>query len=168
MGHLRRSNIDRASQYDEKQAQIDLVWEAAAGRIPPELRALVEQAVEHATRLQHVEDFGVERALALQVVDRERRHHGVEAPNAGVQWLGEVVLDELHTLLACKALTRGVQHQLGEVEAHAGRLWAVSAEQAEQSAIAGPEIENAPHVTRHVIEQHALALRTMREIVGPL
>ena len=86
-------------------------------------RGDVLEVGEDPAGLEQLEDLAIERALALvlEVVDRERGDDGVEAPELR-QRLGEVVLDELDALIAGEALARRLEHQLGEVEAHAEHL----------------------------------------------
>ena len=98
------------------------------------------------------------------MVDGHRRHDGVEAPERG-QRLGEVVLDELDALVAGEALARGVEHECGEVEAHAGHRGAVGLEEGEQPPVTGAEVEDARGPAGHVIEQDTLPLEAARVLV---
>jgi hypothetical protein len=42
---------------------------------------------------------------------------------------------------------------------------AISLEQGQQATVARPAVEHATHLTRHVVEQDALALRSARKLV---
>ena len=125
---------------------------------------------ERPAGLEQIEHLTVQRALSLvlEVVDGERGDDGVEAPEgfAG-QRLDEVVPDELDAPFVGEALACRPQHDLGEVEAHAERLGAANQEEGEQTPVARPEVEDAPGVAGHLLEQDALPLRAVRVGVGP-
>jgi hypothetical protein len=78
------------------------------------------------------------------------------------------VLDDLHAVVTGEALARRVEHDLGEVEAHAERLGAIRQEQGEQPAVARAEVEDATGVTRNEVEEDALPLGTARKLVRPV
>ena len=85
------------------------------------------------------------------MVDHHRGDDGVEAPEVRER-LGEVVLDELDSLRVGETLARGGEHHLGEVEADAEHPRSIAAEVVEQPAVAGPDVEDASRVARHVFE----------------
>ena len=122
---------------------------------------------EHAAGLEQVEDLGVQRALAvvLEVVDRHRGDHRVEASHCRHR-RGHVVLDQLDPLIAGEAVACGVEHDVGEVEPDPAKVRPITHEQGQEATIARPEVEDAAHFARHVVEQDALALSSAREFVG--
>ena len=61
-----------------------------------------------------------------------------------------------------------LEHNLGEVEAHAKHLRAIDLEQREQTPVAGTEVEDSMSVVRHMSEQDALPLGAVREAIGAL
>ena len=123
---------------------------------------------EHPTGFEQIENFAIQLALSLvlEVVDGKRRDDGVEAPERG-QRLGEVVLDELDAPVVGESLARHLQHGLREIEAHAEHLATVDPEEGEQPPVARPEVEDAPGLAGHLLEQDALSLRAVRISVGP-
>jgi hypothetical protein len=78
------------------------------------------------------------------------------------------VTHELDPLVAGEPLARLAEHEIGEVETHARHLRTLALEQGEQSAVAGTQVEDAPSLERHVLEQDALSLEAMRELVGSI
>jgi hypothetical protein len=102
----------------------------------------------------------------LEVVDGHRGDDGVEAPQRG-QRPGEVVLGELDALVGAEALAGGREHGRGEVEADAEHAGAIGAQETEQAAVARAEVEDAPDIPRHVLEQDALPLGPARVGVRP-
>jgi hypothetical protein len=58
-------------------------------------------------------------ALVLQVVDHKRRDDCVEPPEVG-QRLGQIMLDQLDALVAVETLMCQREHDVREVDAHAG------------------------------------------------
>ncbi len=91
------------------------------------------------------------------MVDRHRRNDGVEAPERG-QRLRQVVLHELDVLVVREALACRPEHELGEVKTHAEHFAVINLEKGEQAAVARAEVEDAPSVARHMLEQDALSL----------
>ena len=91
---------------------------------------------------------------------------GVEAAESG-QRPGEIVLDQLDTIVAGESPPRRRQHQLREIEPDSSylQLWAIGPQTSQQPAVARPQVEHAPSVAGHVLEQDALALRAVRECV---
>ena len=130
-------------------------------------RGDVLEICEHAAGLEKVEDLGVQRALAvvLEVVDRHRGDHRVEASQCRHR-RGHVVLDQLDPLIAGEAVARRLEHDVGEVEPDPANVRAITHEQGQEATVARPEVEHATHFARHVVEQDALALSSAREFVG--
>ena len=131
-------------------------------------RGDVLEVGEHPARFEQVIDFAAQRplALVLEVVDHQRGDDGVEAPEVR-QRLGEVVLDEFDASDPGEPLARGGEHQLGEVEADPEHLRALPPQVIEQAAVAGPDVEDATGVERHVLEQDALSLCPARKLIRP-
>ncbi len=61
--------------------------------------------------------------------------------------------------------SRCPEHQLGEVDSHAGHLGTIGLQEGEQTPVARAEVEHATNPPRHVLEQNALSLQPVRELV---
>jgi hypothetical protein len=103
----------------------------------------------------------------LEMVDRERRDDGVETSERGER-RGEVVLDELDAVVIGKPLACRLEHEIGEVKAHAAHLAPIDLEKGEQAAVARPEVEDATSVVGDMLEQDALSLRSARISIRPV
>ncbi len=102
------------------------------------------------------------------MVDGHGRDDGVEAAEHAGQRLGEVVLDELDTIVAGEALARRPEHDLGEVEPYPAGLGSIGRRTGEQPAVTRAEVEDAPGVARHDVEQNALTLGAARKVIRSL
>jgi hypothetical protein len=98
----------------------------------------------------------------VDVVDRKAGHHGIEAAEVRDR-LGEVMSHKLDAPLVREPFACGLEHRLGDVEPHADAVGSVLPQQGEQASIASAEVEDAPCVARHVIEQDPLTLGPVRE-----
>jgi len=125
------------------------------------------QVAEHAARCQPLERLGVDRALARvdAVVDGEARHDRVEQAQVG-QRLVYIVLDDRDQRVAGEALARGRQQRRREVERDGLGLRAVDLQQRQQPPVAGAQVEDPLHITRHQLQQARLALGAVRHLVG--
>jgi hypothetical protein len=75
------------------------------------------------------------RSCETKVIER-----WVEKPECR-QRLGKVVLDELGALIAGEAPACRLEHEFGEVKAHANQVGLIDAEEGEQAAVARPEVK---------------------------
>ncbi len=98
--------------------------------------------------------MAIDETTALEATERRQRLH-------------EVVRDKLDPAVAGEALACRLQHDVGEVEADAAQLLAIDLQKGKQAAVARAQVKDAASITRHLLEQHALAFRASRELVGP-
>jgi len=130
-------------------------------------RGDVFEVAEHAPGLEAVKGLRVDHAFACvgDVVDRKARHHRIEAAKVGERF-GEVMAHQLDATLVCEPLPCGLEHWLGDVQTDADAVGPVQPQQGEQASIARAEVQDLPGVARHVIEQDALTLATVRQPIG--
>jgi hypothetical protein len=131
-------------------------------------RGYMLEVSEDSAGLEEIEDLTIERvfSLVLEVVDGKRGDDNVKAPERGPR-LREVVPQERDTPVVEEPLARRPEHGLGKVEAHTVYPGAIAQEGAEQPPIARPEVEDAPGVARHLLEQDTLSLCAVRIGVSP-
>ena len=102
------------------------------------------------------------------MMDRERRHNGVEgAPRVG-QWIIEVVLDHLDLVDIVKSLVRRFEHLGREVGCHCGDVWMHLADDADDVPVPGPEVEHAPNGCREELEHGVVTLVAVRDVAPAL
>jgi hypothetical protein len=116
-------------------------------------------------------DFGEEFALAvvLEVMDREPGDDRVEGPDLR-QRFAQVVDPQPGGGSGEESLGGTVEHRLRGVEADAFGLWVGGADEADQTAVAGPKIEDAVDTLGERREQHRLRHLAVgdlpREVLG--
>ena len=77
-----------------------------------------------------------------------------------------IVLDHGDRRIGAKTVTRGAQHRRRKVERDRLCPRPVDLEQRQESPIARAEVEDAPGVARHQVEQRSFALGAVRNGVG--
>ncbi len=112
------------------------------------------EAREHAAGREQVVNLAEERALALvgEVMDRQRRDDGVER-RGRAERIRQVVPAQLDPGVIGVAGGGAVEHRSGRVEADAAGRGVAPADEREQTAVAGPEIQEPLDPLRQGIEQ---------------
>ncbi len=130
-------------------------------------RRHVLEVDEHTTGNKRVEDLAIQRLLApvVDVMDREARDHHVEHTEIR-QWLVEIVLDDGDVAFALEAFAGPFEHRGREVQANPGDPGPRRANQGEQPAVAGADVEHTPGCFGQQLEQQLFAFGAVRDAVG--
>jgi hypothetical protein len=78
------------------------------------------------------------------------------------------VLDEFDALIIVEPLACLLEHDLGEIKAHANNLGAITLEKRKQASVSRPEVEDAMSVARELFEQDTLSLSAAWESIRPV
>ena len=130
-------------------------------------RSYVFEITEDSRRVQAVEDFSIQRALAIvrKMMNREAGDDGVEVAEIRKRII-EVVRNHRYTRIRRKLVLQFGEHDGREIDRDEPRVRACRLYEIEQASSATSEIENTRWIFRKTLEQGGFAFDPVRNGIG--